>query len=338
MKKFLKKTFILAFIPLFVLLLAAIIWDPFKVFWNYEDYYANTVIDSNRELVCKKMFLSKSDHKNVNAFIIGSSRSQAFKVKDWMGVMAANGQANLNGFHFDGNDLGLYRMNHLIRYLIDQTNKIEHILLVLDHSSFKEVGPREELLFKEAPGISEGTGFDFYYTTLTSSLNKYFLMDNIEYGLTGKYKESMARSLLKLKYPATSDVQTGDIFYGLEREIKEDSMKYYNTLMQRGVFYKREVGKVSKPMLEKEQLRLLNEIKTMITEHQIDLRIVISPLYDNIKFNPQDKKTLEILFGSGKVFDYSANEQFTSSIGNYYENSHFRPEVARQILKLVYTK
>lgn len=336
MRRFLIKTFVLAFIPLMGLLLVAVIWDPFKVFWNYEDYYANTVVDSNRELVCKKMFLNRSDRENINAFIIGSSRSQAFKVRDWKEVLAAKGIANVNGFHFDGNALGLYRMRNLIRYVIDHTRKTERILLVIDHTSFKEVKDHNELIFMEAPGISEGTSFNFYYKTVTSSLNKYFLMDNLEYAITGKYEDKMARSLLKLKYPASSDPSTADIYYGLEREIKEDSVGYYQRLIANAVFYKRDSVKVSKQVIGSEQLKLLKAIESMVKAHQIDLRIVISPLYDNVKFNSKDKQILESMFGADKVFDCSANEQFTSSIGNYYENSHFRPSVARQVMKLMY--
>jgi hypothetical protein len=45
---------------------------------------------------------------------------------------------------------------------------------------------------------------------------------------------------------------------------------------------------------------------------------------------------LQKVFGNNNVFDYSGVNDYTNSIYNYYEASHYRPVVGRQILEAVY--
>lgn len=48
--------------------------------------------------------------------------------------------------------------------------------------------------------------------------------------------------------------------------------------------------------------------------------------------------TLQTLFGKEKVYDYSGINELTDPIGNFYESSHYRPHVARQIMQEVYAE
>ena len=63
---------------------------------------------------------------------------------------------------------------------------------------------------------------------------------------------------------------------------------------------------------------------------------MISPLYDQVKFNPEDLSVLQEVFGHNQVFDFSGVNEFTTSKYNYYETSHYRPHVANEIMKKVY--
>jgi hypothetical protein len=42
------------------------------------------------------------------------------------------------------------------------------------------------------------------------------------------------------------------------------------------------------------------------------------------------------IFGTERVFDFSGVNEFTTDFRNYYEESHYRPQVAREILKRIY--
>lgn len=337
MKTFIKKITLLTLLSISIIIVICLIWDPFKVFRKYEDYYSNSITDSNKEFVSYMTFKSKPDRWNINSVIIGSSRSQAFKIRDWIEILNKNNYHNINGFHFDGYAMGLYRIQNLIYYIDNNVKNLKNILLIVDNSTFKEVENPSDVLHMQPPEISNESSILFYYNVIKSSLSKDFLIDNIEYAITHKYKPRMARSLIKLKYDCHLDKNTGDVFYGYDKEIEEDSVKYYSNLVAKGIFYKRDGNKMYKSVIKKEQIKLLDNIKNLVQRKSINIKIVISPLYDNYAFNINDKKILYQMFGDSNVFDFSANKNFTGNIGNYYEVSHYRPSVAREIMKIVYT-
>jgi hypothetical protein len=64
----------------------------------------------------------------------------------------------------------------------------------------------------------------------------------------------------------------------------------------------------------------------------------VSPLYDQLKLNPQDKEKLDSIFGKHNVFDFSGINEFTKDSLNYYEASHYRPHVAKRLLEIIYTQ
>jgi hypothetical protein len=84
-------------------------------------------------------------------------------------------------------------------------------------------------------------------------------------------------------------------------------------------------------------LKLLNEISHVVNENNINLKIVISPLYNQISFNDIDKQVLITLFGNKSIYDFSGKNNFTENILNYYENSHYKPYVANKIMDLIYS-
>jgi hypothetical protein len=45
---------------------------------------------------------------------------------------------------------------------------------------------------------------------------------------------------------------------------------------------------------------------------------------------------LRRIFGAARVFDYSGVNRITADKHNYYEESHFRPQAGREILKDIY--
>ena len=76
----------------------------------------------------------------------------------------------------------------------------------------------------------------------------------------------------------------------------------------------------------------------MFKRHNTCYRVVVSPLYDQIKMNPEDVKALGEIFGAENVFDFSGVSEFTSDYRNYYDDSHYRPNVAREVLNIAYGK
>ena len=53
---FFRRFFNIILLPLLLIFIFVLIWDPFKVFFTYDDYYKNNKITNNREHVCLKLF------------------------------------------------------------------------------------------------------------------------------------------------------------------------------------------------------------------------------------------------------------------------------------------
>ena len=192
-------------------------------------------------------------------------------------------------------------------------------------------------LFIQPPHVSNESEFLYYFTFLKASLDIKFIFYNIVYKLTGKYYEFMGHHLSKSKYSHISNNSTGDIWYGYDQEIKSDSLFYYNNLIAKGVFYQRNKIDRAKSLIGESQMKLLNEINQVVKKHKINLKIVVSPLYNQIKFQESDMTILKKLFGNNNVYDFSGKNDFTEKITNYYENSHYKPNVANRIMDLIYS-
>ena len=314
-----------------------IVWDPFKVFLYHEDYCKNTYVYVNREDMCMKLFERLSDHKKLNSFIIGSSRSQAFKVKDWKNILIQSGKGDIRGFHFDGSKLGLFRSMNVLKFLDKNTDTIKNLLWILDVNGLSEESNPDAPLFSEPPQISGGSYLDYYFEFVNASLYPMFILSSLDFNLNHKFKPYMKKYISRFTY--SSDNWDADIYWGDDKEIIRDSIGYYKNRIQSKVFYTRPTHiKEGQKRILGIQLQMLTQIQELCIKNKTNLKIVICPLYDQVPFNSEDKRILMQMFGNENVFDYSGKNNFTESISNFYEASHFRPRVAHQIMKEVYLK
>jgi hypothetical protein len=331
MKKFITSICFILILPIIFLITLSIHWDPFKVFFSYEDFYTNNPITSNREDICFKL-LQKNPNK-ISNFIIGNSRSQAYNTRYWCEKIQ---QPNNTCFHYDGSSLGLFRVSNAIKYL-SKKHKIKNVLLIVDSKSFLETTNPNGHLFIQPPSLSNESKFSYYLTFLKASIDFKFMFFNIVYKITGKYHDYMGGHIRKSKNSYKSNNSTGDIlWYALDQAIKSDSISYYSNLKSKGIFYNRKNKDVSKPLIYLAQINLLNEINNIVKKNNINLKIVISPLYNQLAFNEKDKIILTNLFGNENVFDFSGKNKYTDNYTNYYESSHYKPYVANQIMDSIY--
>ena len=82
--------------------------------------------------------------------------------------------------------------------------------------------------------------------------------------------------------------------------------------------------------------KYLSFIKSIFDEQNTDYRIIISPLYEQIKLNNKDLELLISLFDSSKVFDFSGGNKYSIDKRNYYESSHYRKNIGNSILDSAY--
>ena len=151
MKKFLVKN-ILFFIPLIFLIISVIWIDFFKIF-GFQDYYSIQKVGLNRGMITTTTFNHFRGKEKFDSFIFGSSRSEAYKCKNWISYLDNNSKP----FHFDASGEGIWDISKKIEYIYEIGVTIKNALVVLDRTVLRITYPRQGHLFVMMPCISKSS-------------------------------------------------------------------------------------------------------------------------------------------------------------------------------------
>jgi hypothetical protein len=335
MKKFIL-TSLYAILPLIILTLIYLIIDPYKVIFNYSDYYLNkNFVSLNRSVVNTRLYKYNRAKFKYNSFIFGNSRSLAFKIKDWKNYLDENDIA----FHFDGNAEGIYGILAKMKYIDSHHDKIKNALIILDASLLEITSNRDEPLFSNPPESCEINFFEFHFMFFKNFLNPKFFIGFFDYSLFGKYRKYMGGKFLNFKYPNYYDSISSDIYLGLEQDIKHDSIFYYQNLTNKLMKINLDTIKMNlniKPKNLQETKIILEEIKLLLVKNKTKYKVIINPNIIKSEINKYYQELLLDIFGNN-LYDFTGNNEFSNDISNFYDLSHYRPKVAQEILRLIYT-
>ena len=328
-------TILIFLIPFGGIVLAYIVLDPFMVIRKYDTFYdtkAKGWVGLNVDYVSTSNFDWNYQKAQYNSFIFGNSRSIFYQISDWKKYVDTENVC----YHFDASGESLYALDKKLEYISNKNLKIKNALLILDYEILSKDKPRTGHLFVISPQLEKNKNFfSFQFEFFKSFLSPDFLAAYIDFIISGKVKPYMKTNFLIDDRPKVYDRTTNEIrFETFETLIGEG--KYYTEERKR-VFYQRDtVQKYSPAAIGENQKLLLKDISTILSRNKTNYRIIISPLYNQIKLNNQDLNYLNQLFGKDNVFDFSGINRFTKDYTNYYESSHYRPHIAREIMKLIY--
>lgn len=334
MKKFIIS--VLSFLSTLVIVLGIyILLDPFKVIKSYDnliDTNAQGDVGLNTDYIATTTFDKSYKKKNYNSFIFGNSRSIFYQVTDWEKHLPPNSSC----YHFNANSETIYSLYKKIQYIDKKNLSIKNALLVIDYSIITCDKPRAGHLFIISPHLVNNTNvIKFHLTFLKAFLTPKFLCAYIDFKISGKIKPYMTRKNLLDDTPVNYELVTNEIRYDYFEELI--SQNYYYSPERMSAFYERDTMlKYSPIAINVNQKIILRCIHDIFKKHNTNFKFIISPLYDQIKLNPIDLEYLKTLFGESNVFDYSGINKFTIDYKNYYEDSHYRPHVAREILNEIY--
>lgn len=334
MKSFIYKL-LLFFVPFVVLLLVYIALDPFKVLKKYDAFLntnASGRVALNKDFVSTTNFDINFKNEQYNSFIFGNSRSIFYQVTDWKKHIDSNSHC----YHFDTSGEGIYSINKKVKYIDEKGLSIENVLLVLDYRTLLQFKPKTGHLFVIPPQLVNNKNIlSFHLEFLKAFLSPKFLFAYIDFKISGKVKQYMKTDYLIEDAPIFYDKKTNEIqFTEFEKMISEE--KYF-TDEKKKIFYQRDSILPYSPIsIAQEQKIMLQEILDIFTKHKTNYKIIINPLYDQVKFNNQDMNYLIQLFGKNKVFDFSGVNKFTNDYKNYYETEHYRPTVANEVMNEIY--
>ncbi|WP_366185771.1 hypothetical protein [Flavobacterium ovatum] len=305
--------------------------DFFKIF-GFQDYNKEQVVGINREMITTTTFNHFKDTEKFDSYILGSSRSQAFKCVNWLPFLDKGSKP----FHFDASGEGVWGISKKLEYLDETGSKIKNVLIVIDRKGLIGTGVRKGHLFISMPCISKLSTIEYYYVFIKVSLNPKFLVAYLDYSIFEVAREYLKSYIHTNKYKDVANYVNCDIWDGYDQEIREDSLGYYQNLKEKKIFYDRPVSTISRCDITDKEISQLKSIKRIFDKHKTQFKIVISPVYDQVPLEKNQLELLNNLFGSKYIYNFSGKNKMTEPISNFYEESHYRPHVANQIMKKIY--
>jgi len=329
MKNFITKILIFI-IPFLLILIISIIEDPYKVF-NTKTYFPadGNILELNASVIKTELYLQNRGRiKNYDSFIFGNSRSDAFKCESWKKFLPNES----NPFHFEGMGENLFGVYKKIKFIDLQGDTIKNALIILDEEMLGNLNNIIYPPYITHYKVSEESMFVFYWQFIKIFYKPKFLISYYDFKINKKYKPYMKKIIPKFKYRNQINLDNGDFKYSLDKEIKRDSISYYNNLKRIII---RDTNKINYKVSEKE-IFMHSEITKIFDKHKTNYKIILSPLYNQIPFSSKRKLILDSIYKPNNIFDFTGINEYTEKIGNYYEASHYRPIVANQILKEIY--
>jgi hypothetical protein len=325
--KFILKISLLS-LPVLVPTAVYFVFDPFKVLYNYQSYYVSgepSYVTLNRDYVSTETFIHKYPIYKYDSFIFGNSRSIVYEINDWKKYISSD-----RCYHFDATGETVYGIYRKIDYLKKNNIGIKNALIILDYSTLESTSDSRGHLFMKHPVLSGKNYCLFQLEILKEFFDLQFLGSYLLYKFFNIKSESLDRT--PIEYNSVSN-EIKFTFY--ENIISRNPDEYY--LPKMNLFYTRDTAQKYSPMIIKdEQKRMLSEISNKLKADNADYKVIINPLYDQLKLNPADAGLLNSIFGKEHVYDFAGINKITEDFRNYYERSHYRPHVARMILSEVY--
>jgi hypothetical protein len=258
----------------------------------------------------------------------------AFKTWDWKNLLDSSSVP----FSFDASNENIFGMLTKIKFLNDNHIKIDNALLVIcSDATFLSTSDLQGPLYIKYPDIASTNHLNFYLTFISSWFDKLFFVKYVDYKFFQVQRE-YSKDIIESQNIDYDTVYNNFFITKIDRQLKTRPDAYYSELLKDNLFYKKQIPPmIEEPQINDKSVEYLQEIAEILKSNTTNYKLVISPLYNTPKFNNRDFETLVKIFGSENVFDFSGENSITSNYKNYYERSHYRPEVGRQILEIVYS-
>lgn len=331
MTSFLKKI-ILYSIPFLVLITCYVVTDPFQNVFYRKVYYFDIMMLA-RGNASTKVFLQNKDKYHYDSFIFGSSRSTAHTGKKWATYLSKENVPFSFGAWNESIE-GVYRRLNLIDSLKCPV-KNAFIVIDIDRMFSKSDTLKASDFEDDHYLISEKSRFNYYMHDFLAYLNNpKLILTSIDYKIFKKQRDYM-EGFIGMK-ESDMDAITNDWEVNSEKKINADSANYYNIAAAK--FYERPKDqRFSKKLISTNKLNYLNKIEAIFKKHHTNYKIVIAPLYDQIKINKEDLSTLWDVFGKQNVYDYSGINSITNNKYNYHNDVvHYRKKIGDLIFHEIY--
>jgi hypothetical protein len=315
-------------IPFSILLVVYFVSDPFMVLRNYKRYDKSCFL-LNEHHVGWQTYINNRDSVHFNSFILGNSCSMAFRCSDWERYLDKGDRA----IRLFGNAERLTAVYKKLKALDANHATIKNILLIADTSLLNKTQINETASFVMPPAESGMSDFEYQMCFVQSFFTPKYLIPYCDYNLFHHYRPYMKGVINR--YGVFRNPVNCDINNPREKEIKMKHELYW--VEHKKEFPRRDANhKEAKRVIYDSQIKLLKEIEALFIKHHANVRIVLSPDYNQKKLNHVDLKILQSIFGKANVYDFTGVNEFTQDIHNFYEREHYRPILGEKLLHQIY--
>lgn len=301
--------------PYLSLIIHFAITDPFRL--NTYPPYIEGFHHINRGVVTTNGYLQLP---NINAVILGNSRSISIRCDDWTDV---TGHCD-SCFHFDASNDNLHGFNQKVELLHSKSDSLRCALILLDDQSVSTTPRSNSYAFARHPIYGELNKLDFYWAFLKQYLNIKYQYAHLKKNGTGHKHWVSEFSYAQCDF----NPNTADYITAKEKQILQDSIKYYTDnpdfeSIESDSYYDLSVG----------QLDTLVELVSKLESLGAQCNILFQPRY---KRTHPTKSTLDSIAARlpiTAIYDATYYNRILDSAGFWYERSHFRPIAGRLILE-----
>lgn len=336
MKQFLKY-FSIFCIP-FILFILFYIWtDVFKVVQHHDRYYTDSdIVWINRAYGSTMTYINQNPQYNYDSFIFGNSRSLYYETDTWEKYLPKG----CSCFHFDESEGSVKGVRDKVVYIDKTGGRINNVLLVLDCDLLSKLCQDDSyFLFISPPALVDNENYYVFQKQHFMAFSEIrFQKAFVGYKLFGEYRPYMDEVLMNPHYkdsyinPKTNEFQK----IVIEGEINKGV--YYNAERISAFINYQKPETISSQLLDAPKILYLKEIRDIFRKHHSSYKIVISPLYDQVKLNRKSLSILFQIFGKENIYDFSGESKWSKDYHNYYEISHYRPVVSAEIMDIIYSK
>jgi hypothetical protein len=327
---------LLFFAPIIGVIAIYIVLDPFKLVGlkaNYKPAGQPLSVPLNQNRVSAGTFLFYKDSLHYNSFIFGSSRSMFYEIRDWKPYLDASASC----LHFDASAETLEGILHKVQFIDREGGDFRNVLFILDVDIFRSYTLLNEHLYMEDPlvvGYSKWLPFQSGH--FMAFLDRKFLRAYCEYRITGQAAAYMSSQNVLDDKPFAYDPTTNETRYEHFEALADQGLYYTEERMKKFEPKRDGAQRYAQPVIDKKKQKQLEEIAAILKRHECAVKVVISPLFNQVNMSKEDIATLQSVFGREVVYDFSGINKLTISHTGYYERSHYRPHIAKAVLDSIY--
>lgn len=300
--------------------------DPFMVLRRHDRYDSHVRL--NEGYIGWKIYCNNRDSIHFNSFIMGNSCTMAYPCREWEDLLGSGNRA----IRLFGNSESIMSILQKLTALEKEGAEIRNVLMILDSYSISQVQPDRNYGYILPPEVSGFSTFEVQMAFAQAFMMPDFLFPYLKFRLSGRIKPSMR---YMSEHDTLRNPVNNDFINPRDAMIRKEGEGYWTS--RPGDFPERSGQTSLTPkVIGARQEEILYEIASLLERNGTDVRIIISPDYNQMTFNPDDLADMERIFGSGRVFDFSGINSYTADMHNYYEEGHYRPVLGVKLMRLVY--